>query len=413
MTTEPTAHAPRRGPARRALFGLAAAAVAGCAPLPRQTAVPRGSTTRATVLGLPNERFIPTERGLAALGAEFATAAERGAAAASRRGGERPGRPPALLAVSGGGEDGAFGAGLLVGWTAHGTRPDFAMVTGISTGALTAPFAYLGPDWDHALRAVYTEITLADVAIQRPLIAVLNDDGMADTTPLYNTIRRYLDARMLEQIAARYRAGPLLLIGTTDLDAQLPVIWNIGAIAASGHPRALDLVHRILLASAAIPGAFPPVMIDVEVDGRPYQEMHVDGGAIAQAFLYPGALGAPRREAIRRGERPGRVDAYVIRNARFEAGWEEVERRAMTIAGRAVTTMIAASGFNDVQLMALNAERDGIDFHLAYIDRGFTTPWPGPFDQDYMRALFEHGFGLARQGYRWSREPPLVRLLGG
>jgi hypothetical protein len=348
---------------------------------------------------------MPTPAGLAALDTEFIAGAERGRITRRRLGPAAP-RRASLLALSGGGEDGAFGAGLLLGWTEAGTRPDFALVTGVSTGALTAPFAYLGRDWDPALRAVYTEITLSDVAIQRSMLAALNSDGMADTAPLLATISRHLDQRMLDAIAARYAEGRLLLIATTDLDAQLPVVWNMGAIAASGHPRSLDLTRRVLLASSAIPGAFPPVMIDVAVDGQRHQEMHVDGGTVAQAFLYPSVLGTARREAIRRGEAVEDVDAYVIRNARLAGNWEAVARRTVDIASRAVATMIAANGMNDLNLMWLAAERDRIGFNLAYIRDDFTTPWPGPFDQPYMRALFDYGFESARRGYDWARQPP-------
>jgi len=163
-----------------------------------------------------------------------------------------------LLAVSGGGENGAFGAGLLCGWTAHGSRPVFDLVTGISTGGLTAPFAFLGPDYDRDLRTVYTEITPDRVLSRRGLTAALLDDAMADNAPLFEVISQYVDAKMLDLIAQGYHAGRLLLVTSTDLDAQQPVIWNVGAIAASGHPRAVDTIRRILLASSAIPAPCRP-----------------------------------------------------------------------------------------------------------------------------------------------------------
>ena len=172
-----------------------------------------------------------------------------------------------LLAVSGGGENGAFGSGLLCGWSEHGTRPVFELVTGVSTGALTAPFAYLGSGYDPQLRAVYTELKSSSVFSKRGLTAALFDDALSDNSPLFKTISGYLNEAMLAALANAYEEGRLLLIGTTDLDAQQPVIWNMGAIAKSGHPRALDTIRRILLASAAIPGAFPPTLFDVVLDG--------------------------------------------------------------------------------------------------------------------------------------------------
>ena len=143
------------------------------------------------------------------------------------------------------------------------------------------------------------------------------------------------------------------------------MIWNIGAIAASGKPGALELVHQILRASAAIPGAFQPVLIDVELDGRKYQEMHVDGGAIAQLFLYPPSLELGK-VGIKRERR-----AYIIRNARLDPDWASSERRTISIAGRAISTMLASSGRNDVLRVYFITKRDGVDYNLAYIGHDF------------------------------------------
>ncbi len=387
---------------RRGLLGLGASgalAAGGCSGLRRGQAVPRALTGQATVLGIANERFL-IPQGLPALVREYETAFER----RMRHG--AAGRSHAMLAVSGGGEDGAFGAGLLCGWTAQGSRPVFDIVTGVSTGALTAPFAFLGPGWDAPLRAVYTDITPAQVLSPRFITAALTDDALSDNAPLFGTISRYLDDRMLAAIAEGYAQGRLLLVGTANLDAQLPVTWNIGAIAASGHPRALDLVRRILLASAAVPGAFPPVMIDVTAGGRTYQEMHVDGGAFTQIFLYPRRLAELRRGRPGRG--PGVVPAraYVIRNARLDPAWAMVNRRAISIAGRAISTMIASGGYNDIVRIWTATRQDGVEFNLAYIGADFTGSYSEPFEQAYMRALFAYAFDRARRGFDWAKQPP-------
>jgi hypothetical protein len=312
-----------------------------------------------------------------------------------------------LLAVSGGGENGAFGAGLLCGWTVKGSRPTFDWVTGVSTGALTAPFAFLGSAYDPQLRTVYTGLSPGDVLTTRFLTAALFDDAMADNAPLYKTISRYLDERMMADIARAYDEGRLLLIGTTDLDAQVPVIWNIGAIAKSGHPRGLEVIRKVLLASAAIPGAFPPSMIDVAVDGRSYQEMHVDGGAFAQTFLYPAALTAQRRKKLAAHQPVADIEAYVIRNGRLDPDWGHTERQTLGIAGRAIATMISASGINDVVRIYNTAQDDGIEFNLAYIGRDFDKELPKPIDQAYMRALFDYGYQKGIAGYDWAKKPPL------
>jgi predicted acylesterase/phospholipase RssA len=385
--------------------GGAVALLAGCGAPARGTPVPLGQTTKASVLGLPNERFFPAF-GSDALYAEVSAAVQR----RQQMLGLAPDQLPPemqILAVSGGGENGAFGAGLLCGWTEAGTRPVFELVTGVSTGALTAPFAFLGSSYDPQLRAVYTELKPADVLESRGLISgALFHDAMADNSPLFKTISRYLTPDMQAAIAKGYGEGRLLLIGTSDLDAQLPVIWNISAIAASNHPRALDTIRRVLLASAAIPGAFPPTMFDVTVDGVAYQEMHVDGGAFAQAFLYPASLTRGRRERMRQGKPVIDINAYVIRNARLDPDWAAVERSTFGIAARAISTMIAASGYNDVLRMYNTTQQDGVGYHLAYIGSDFTMQLPEPFDPGYMRALFDYGYEQARHGYDWKKKPP-------
>lgn len=370
----------------------------------RGPAVPMDRTTQASVLGVPNERFFPFY-GTEPLEAEFQLAEQR----QRRTLGLGPDAPlPAVqfLAVSGGGENGAFGAGLLCGWSEQGSRPEFELVTGVSTGALTAPFAYLGSSYDPQLRAVYTELTPSRVLLKRYVTAFLFNDAMADNSPLYVTISQYLTKDMLAAIAKAYGEGRLLLIASTDLDSQQPVIWNVGAIAASGHPRALDTIRRLLLASAAIPAAFPPTMFDVTLDGKAYQEMHVDGGAFAQAFLYPAAVTRERRQRMKRGQSVVPGVAYIIRNGRLDPEWASTERRTLGIAGRAIATMIAASGRNDVMHMYNTTLHDGIDFNLAYIGPDFTMKLEQPFDQAYMRALFDYGFQRARRDYEWSKEPP-------
>jgi predicted patatin/cPLA2 family phospholipase len=282
-------------------------AMGGCSFPERGTPVPQADTGRALPLGIANARFFADgdpkpmiEEGMRALEREEA-------ARPGQRGVKLP--PVNYLAVSGGGDNGAFGAGLMNGWTETGTRPEFKMVTGVSTGALIAPFAFLGSDYDATLREVYTTMTPEKVYRARGFSAALFDDAMADTTPLSQVIAGYADQKMFDAIAREYQKGRLLLIGTTNLDAQRPVIWNIGALATSGHPGALDLFRKILRASAAIPGAFQPVLIDVEIDGRKYQEMHVDGGAIAQLFLYPASIDLSK-SGVRRVRH-----AYIIRNA--------------------------------------------------------------------------------------------------
>jgi patatin-like phospholipase len=387
---------------------LLAATLSACASPEREPGVPLALTDRAAVLGgLPNARYfadtqVPdmTREAYAALDRERAQLGPVRAAGG--------GLPPAnFLAVSGGGDNGAFGAGLLTAWTERGDRPQFKLVTGVSTGALIAPFAFLGPSYDGVLRHVYTEVAQSDIFESRStLMAALFNDALKDTTPLFRLISGYVDDKMLAAIADEYRKGRLLLIGTTDIDAQRPVIWNIGAIAASGRPGAAELLRKILLASAAIPAAFPPVLIDVEVDGKPYQEMHVDGGAIAQTFLYPPTLTAGVN--LRTGPLARERHAYVIRNGRLDPEWASTDRRVFSIAGRAVATMIHYSGQNDVYRLQTTTARDGVDFNLAYIGRDFTLEHEEDFDPTYMRALFEYGRAQIKNGTAWKKSGPFL-----
>ena len=223
---------------------------------------------------------------------------------------------------------------------------------------------------------------------------------MADNAPLRRTVAKYVDRAMLDAIAAEYEKGRILLIGTTDLDARRPVIWDIGKIAESHQPAAVKLVQDILVASTAIPGAFPPMMIDVEVNGKHYQEMHVDGGASAQVFVYPPGLDISKSGVKRERH------LYVIRNARLDPDWAQVDRSTMSIAGRAISSLIQTQGVGDLYRIYLTAERDGFDFNLAYIPKSFTRELKEPFETAYMKALFQVGYDMAAKGYPWSKAPP-------
>jgi hypothetical protein len=380
--------------AAMAALGLA---VGACSAPERGPAVPPADTERAMPLGIANARFYPGVHAKEMI--EVGNEALRREIANLPPGAKLP--PANYLAISGGGDNGAFGSGLLNGWTAAGTRPQFKGVTGVSTGALIAPLAFLGPDYDPVLREVYTNMTADRIFHFRGISAALFDDALADTTPLSKLIAKYVDQKMLDAIAAEYRKGRLLLIGTTNLDAQRPVIWNIGAIADSGKPGALELVQQILRASSAIPGAFQPVLIEVEVDGKKYQELHVDGGAVAQMFLYPASVDlgkvGPKRER----------HAWLIRNARLDPDYQDTERSTLSIAGRAISTMLTASGVNDVLRLYFISKRDGVDYNLAYIGRDFDAPpTKGEFDQTYMRALFDYGYRQALSGQEWHKVPP-------
>ncbi|WP_205598336.1 patatin-like phospholipase family protein [Caulobacter sp. 17J65-9] len=379
---------------------LLTAALAGCITPGRGAAVPDELTAQAQPV-IPNVRYWPTRDPDVLVRAAAASVEREKAWLASQGPGAHP-EPITFLAVSGGAEEGAFGAGLLVGWSETGTRPEFRAVTGISTGALIAPFAFLGPRYDPVLEATYTEVSRRDIFRRRAITAAVLDDAMADTAPLAALIDRYVTPEVLDEIAAEYAKGRLLFVGTTDLDAREPVIWDMTAIAASRDPHALELFRKVMLASASIPGAFPPVMIDVTVDGRRYQEMHVDGGVAHQVFLYPSSFRLT--PFVWAPDRPRTV--YVIRNARLDPDWSRIDRRTLTIAGRSVGALIHSQGMGDLTQIYLLARRDGVDFKLAYIPPSFDVPKRTDFDTEYMRALFAYGHDLARTGDPWHDLPP-------
>ena len=306
------------------------------------------------------------------------------------------------LAISGGGANGAYGAGLLVGWSKTGTRPQFTMVTGISTGALTAPFAFLGSDYDEELEEVYTTMDSSSIFHRRKLWSIIGGDSLVDSAPLASVINKYVTDELITAIAVEFRRGRGLYVGTTNLDAGRPVIWNMGRIANSGDPGAGDLIRSILRASASIPGVFPPVYIEVVgPDGATYAEMHVDGGTSSQIFLYPSRVNwSSVMELL---DVKGRPEAYLIRNSRILPEYEPVSPRLTAIAGRSVDSLIRSQGIGDAYRIATLAKRDGFDARITWIPLSAVHESSDEvFDPVYMRALFDYGYKRALTDDPWS-----------
>lgn len=389
---------PMRLERRLAAAALAVAVAAGCATVPdRANPLPAPLGEIAAIPGIPQARYWGDLRA-PALGAWI----DSPEAELRERYGGIMDREHHYLALSGGGEDGAFGAGLLVGWTEAGTRPAFTIVTGVSTGALIAPFAFLGPDYDRQLEELYTAYGGADLVEPRGLLDFLRNDAAASTRPLRRLIERFVDDAMVAAIAREHRLGRGLLISTTNLDAGRPVTWNVGAIAASGAPGARALIHDVMLASASIPVAFPPVVVEVEADGRRYSELHVDGGVTAQLFLYPSAV--DWRRVTQRLHVRGTPTLHVIRNARLSPTWHTVPRSVFPIAGATISTLIRTQGVGDLAQTYLNTRRDGVDFRLAFIPSTFDEMPARAFDPEYMRRLFAVGRRAGRDGSAWTAQ---------
>jgi hypothetical protein len=310
------------------------------------------------------------------------------------------------LALSGGGADGAFAVGVLVGWSEAGTRPEFDVVTGISTGALVAPFAFLGTAYDGALAEAYTTHEPWTIVRAGGLASLLGGAALVDNSQLVGLVDQFVTPETLAAVAREYRRGRRLYIGTTELDAQRPVIWDMGAIANQGDANALKLFRQVLVASTSMPGVFPPVFISIHRDGSTYDEMHVDGGVTREVFLFPAQFDLRKFDNRRKSAPRGRL--FVIRNAKLEPEWQSVEPDILKIGTRSVSTLIKNQGWGDLDRIYLQARASNIEFNLASIPETFTAKEPQPLDVGYRKALFNFGYQLARNGYRWRKAPPDV-----
>lgn len=308
-----------------------------------------------------------------------------------------------MLAISGGGADGAFGAGLLSGWSASGKRPNFEIVAGVSTGALSAPFAFLGSRYDRQLTEIYTEYSTSDLVEQQVLAGLLGGSAVTNTKPLERLIAKYMNREVLTEIAEEHRKGRRLLVGTTNLDSERPVVWDMGAIAARGTAQSAELFRRILLASAALPGLFPPVFLKVESDGQVFQEMHVDGGTTDNAFLLPANFDIAKHERKRSGRR---YRIFIVANAKLAPDRQVIEATTIAIAGRSISTLIKQQLQGDLLKIYLRAKKNGIAFNLASIPPDFTEKSSEPFDKVYMRKLYDNGFATGESGGGWVSRPP-------
>ena len=357
--------------------GNAGAPAAGQpAPLPSRTPFTAAEDAAAVVPGIPEARFWADSTG------DFQNAL--------------PSKPGPWLILSSGGEDGAFGAGLISGLNASGKRPEYSVVTGVSAGSLIAPFAFAGAAYDDALRDAFTNITSADV-----FEVGATPESFVDTWPLKDLIAKEVTPALLADIAAQHRAGRRLFIVTTDIDAERSVVWNMGAIAAHGGDAALNLFRTILLASTSIPGAFPPVLIEVEANGKRFAEMHVDGGVGGQFFVAPPAL----MSATSNYRLPA-TQLYIVVNSGLQIDFAVVQRSTPSILAQTVGMAVQ----NDTRLMLdrayVVAKRSDVGFNVASIPPSFNAPSRGPFDTEYMRALFQTGYDLGNSATPFRAEPP-------
>ncbi len=367
----------------RALFlaMLSVCGLVGCSSLPRNPA-PIDKVAEAKIVGMPDVRQFYVD---------FKPELNQDSLRNS---------DCSFLALSGGGANGAFGAGLLYGWTKAGTRPNFRIVTGISTGALIAPIAFVGPEYDEKLRA-YTTIETKDILDVLGIFTFLFKEAYAETKPLADLISRTVDEDVLKAVADEHAKGRRLYIGTANLDAKRFIVWNMGAIASSGHPDAMALFHSVMLASAAIPGAFPPVYIDVEVDGAIYDEMHVDGGVAMQVFGYGMLLFKDSPMADQMNDEACSI--YVIRNGKLTSQSEPVPRKSVKIINQSLTYMMESQLFGDLYRIYSIAKDDSVDFYYTHIPDDYVSQSTELFDREEMKRLFDLGFDMAQSGDHWHQ----------
>src|SRR5262245_12167667 len=306
------------------------------------------------------------------------------------------------LAISGGGSDGAYGAGVLAGWSESGTRPEFTVVTGSSIGALVAPYAFLGPRYDDEIRKSFTTIAAADVFEDR-----MTRDSLFDSWPLKRLIEQRVTPKLLADIAAEHARGRRLFVVTTNLDAGRRVVWNMGAIAARGDENALKLFRDILLASCTIPGFFPPVGITVEAKGRQFQELHNDGTVTAPFFVVPETMLSGSASS-----RPPISQLYVIVNSKIGSEFAMTDRSLHSVLARSIAVALTAALRTEVMLIYAGAQRHGIALRIAFVDPTFNFPSRGPFDGKYMQALYEVGVAAGKKGTAFESTLPELSLQG-
>ncbi len=371
-----------------ALYGLAlsAALLSACASAPR-TPFTESDEMSAVAIGAPNIRY-------------WADATASTVQGLARPAVVQKGRPFVYLALSGGGGGGAFGAGVLNGWSESGTRPQFTIVSGVSTGALIAPFAFLGPDYDDRLRQIYTNGEAQRLIGQPDPLRALVHPGVFGPGRLRRLVELYLDDDLIRAIAREDQKGRRLLVVTTNLDAQRAVVWDMGAIATSGEPKAFELFRSVLAASASIPVVFAPQMIEVEADNRIFQEMHADGTLSAPVYTLPDAVlfgGKP----ILRARRPA---LYVIVNGRIDPSFAVVPDQVEAIAAQSLSTLNRV-GTKAVLAQTYDvAHREGLSFHLSYIGQDHPDSGGTGFETDAMRQLYDYGYAKARFGAFWVTE---------
>jgi hypothetical protein len=315
-----------------------------------------------------------------------------------------------VLVLTGGGSFGAYPAGVLVGWSESGTRPVFDVVTGTSTGALIGSLAFLGSACDEDLRRFYTCTTNDDLYRKRRFPASLLSDSLADSEPLSKTIAKAITDDRILLVAAEHRKGRRFYVGTTDLDTRRSIIWDMGAIAVRDAPGDRDLIRKILLASASVPGFFPPVKITVTVDGVPHVERHIDGGTSSSMFFVPPWVPHEDRKELPAGWLYG-SDLYILVAGKLYADPELARSRTLAIASQAVSTILYDQTRSELHKLFLLTILTGMNYNVSSIPQDMRAPDSSTdFCPEEMAPLFEAGAAWGRQNRNWRNTPPGYKM---
>ncbi len=312
-----------------------------------------------------------------------------------------------VLCLSGGGSFGAYSAGVLIGWSEQGVRPDFDVVTGISTGALIAPFAFLGPKYDPQLKHFYTALESRDLYRVRPLRALFGE-AFADTAPLAAQLDAFFTPEAMAEIADAHRRGRRLYVGTTEEEGKQFVVWDIGAMAERGRPCDRELIVKVILGSASPAGFFPSAKIDVVVDGRRYTERHVDGCVSQSLFFRPPYVPPEERSDVAARDLAG-TKVYVIVAGKLYADPEVIRPWSLAQASKSVSTLLYAQTRGDLQRLYMICLLTGMDYYVSAIPQGYEAPTSSAaFEPAVMTALFEEGRRVIGTPEAWRTLPPGV-----
>lgn len=307
------------------------------------------------------------------------------------------------LAISGGGANGAYAAGLLYGWGKSGQRPPFQLVTGVSSGALAAPFAFAGPEWDERLRQTYFSGHLHNLLQSRFLLSLFTP-GLYRKAPLEDLIRGWVTDDLLRAVAAEHAKGRRLLVATTDLDTGQLVVWDMGAIAARQGPAARTLFAEVLTASASVPGMFSPTMIKVRAGAHSFAEMHVDGQADIAFFAIPQAVLLARRPEDTHHHR-----LFIIVNGQLNTPFDVTPLATIPILSRTVDAAAKASIRSALITTLEFCRRNGCDLAVSAVPPDLRDE-ALDFGDAHIQSLFSAGDTAAESGQAWTTAAPAIAV---